>query len=329
MNTPSIWNGKNNWSLVLLFSMWLAFGMLPLHGQYFPPPPPPPPAPLAPPGNLVALGGDHQVTLNWTAPANVWAYGLSCATNANGPFIFFDDAYGYTTSYVHTGLENGTTYYYQIWAEYTNGISFIPASASATPHAPPPPPPPPPLAPPSNLVATGGDQQVTLSWNAPAGATWIGVERATDVNGPYAWIWEGEENTCVDTGLLNGTTYCYRVWAWRPPNELSFMPASASATPMAPPPPPPPAPPTGLTATPGDSQITLNWNASTGATFYFVYRATSSSGPFAIIAELSGTSMVNSGLLNGTTYFYRVVAHNNNGDSAPASASATAAPFSV
>jgi hypothetical protein len=78
----------------------------------------------------------------------------------------------------------------------------------------------------------------------------------------------------------------------------------------------PPPVPTGLSATAGNAQVQLSWNASTGATGYNVKRATTSGGPYTTVATVSTTSFTNMGLTNGTTYFYVVSAFNSNGESA-------------
>jgi fibronectin type III domain protein len=81
----------------------------------------------------------------------------------------------------------------------------------------------------------------------------------------------------------------------------------------------PPPVPTGLTATAGNAQVQLSWNASTGATGYNVKRATTSGGPYTTIAAVATTSFTNTGLTNGTTFFYVVSATNANGESANSS----------
>jgi cellulose 1,4-beta-cellobiosidase len=68
------------------------------------------------------------------------------------------------------------------------------------------------------------------------------------------------------------------------------------------------APPASLTATAGDAQVSLSWPASVGATGYHVKRATIDGGPYETFACPSGTSVVDSGLINGTTYYYTVSA---------------------
>ena len=90
-----------------------------------------------------------------------------------------------------------------------------------------------------------------------------------------------------------------------------------------------PAPPTGLSAAPGDAQVSLSWNASAGATSYAVYRSTIGGGPYVQVSpDLPGTSFVNMGLVNGTPYFYVVTAENATGQSG-ISAEVSATPAAV
>jgi len=67
-------------------------------------------------------------------------------------------------------------------------------------------------------------------------------------------------------------------------------------------------PPAGLTAVAGDAQVSLSWPASVGANGYHVKRANVDGGPYETFACPSGTSVVDSGLVNGTTYYYTVSA---------------------
>ena len=79
--------------------------------------------------------------------------------------------------------------------------------------------------------------------------------------------------------------------------------------------PQPPAAPTGLTATPGNGQVALAWSASSGAASYNVKRATTSGGPYVTLGSPTGTTFLNMGLTNGTTYFFVVSAVNGVGES--------------
>jgi predicted phosphodiesterase len=77
-----------------------------------------------------------------------------------------------------------------------------------------------------------------------------------------------------------------------------------------------PAAPTGLTATAGNAQVSLSWTASSGATSYNVKRGTVSGGPYTTVAPgVTSTSITDTGLTNGTTYYYVVSAVNAIGES--------------
>ena len=85
------------------------------------------------------------------------------------------------------------------------------------------------------------------------------------------------------------------------------------------PPPPPPAP-TGLAATAGNASVALSWNASSGATSYNVYRGTSAGGEGTTpVATIASNSYTDTGLANGTKYYYKVSATNGGGTSAQSS----------
>src|SRR5262245_48319584 len=80
-------------------------------------------------------------------------------------------------------------------------------------------------------------------------------------------------------------------------------------------------PPAGLIAVAGDAQVSLSWPASVGASGYHVKRARVDGGPYETFACPSGTSVVDTGLVNGTTYYYTVSAaytggQNGGGESA-------------
>ncbi len=93
-----------------------------------------------------------------------------------------------------------------------------------------------------------------------------------------------------------------------------------------------PGVPTGLVATAGDLNVALDWanNAEADLAGYFVYRSTSSGGPFVRLntGPLASSAFGDSNVINGTTYYYVVSAadtsSNESGFSAQASATPTA-----
>ncbi len=273
----------------------------------------------APPSGSSATGGISKIALNWSATPNTTGYNIYRSASNSGPWA----AVGTSTSatYTDTGAAGGSTYFYQVSATtggVESGSSSI-VSATATIPAP---------VAPTNLSATPGNAQVGLSWNAVGGATSYQVFRSTTSNTfgttPLA---TPTTTTLTDTGLTNGTTYYYVVKATNASGTSSAS-AQVSATPVA-----APVAPTGLSATPGNAQVALSWNATPGATGYELFRSatsnTYSSTPLVTMASV--TTYTDSGLSNGTLYYYTLKAVNAGGESASStevSATPLAAPSS-
>jgi fibronectin type 3 domain-containing protein len=88
-------------------------------------------------------------------------------------------------------------------------------------------------------------------------------------------------------------------------DQLTVTPATASV----------PSGPTNLTATAGNGTVTLSWTGSSSGspTSYSIYRGTKSDGEATTpVATTNGTTtaFTDTGLKNGTTYFYNVAASN-------------------
>ncbi len=79
--------------------------------------------------------------------------------------------------------------------------------------------------------------------------------------------------------------------------------------------PTPPAAPTGLTATAGNAQVGLIWSASATATNYYVKRSLTSGSGYIYIGTNATPAFTDTGLVNGTPYYYVVSAVNAYGES--------------
>ena len=75
-----------------------------------------------------------------------------------------------------------------------------------------------------------------------------------------------------------------------------------------------PSQPRNLTSTAGNGTITLTWTAVTGATSYNIYRSLVSNAEVVIASAFTNT-FPDSGLANGTTYYYKVTAVSAGGES--------------
>ncbi len=177
---------------------------------------------------------------------------------------------------------------------------------------------------PTGLKATAGNSWVSLSWSPAAGATSYHLRRTTKSGGPYSEIAAPASTVHTDSGLADGTTYFYVVSAVNSAGEsanstqVSAKPAASTVVKV-------PSTPTGLTATPGNSWVSLTWSEVAGAASYRLKRATSSGGPYTQIAASVSTEHTDSGLTDGTTYYYVVSAEGSSGQSAN-SAQASAKP---
>src|SRR6185436_10267606 len=138
-------------------------------------------------------------------------------------------------------------------------------------------------------------------------------KRSTVSGSGYAVVSSPTVTNYTNTGLTNGTTYYYVVAA-KNAGGASANSSQVSATPVA-----PPAAPAGLTAAAGNTQVALSWTASGGATSYNVKRSTVSGSGYVTINSPTSTSYTNTGLTNGTTYYYVVSAVNASGESANSS----------
>lgn len=264
------------------------------------------------PTGLQATGGYGLVSLTWSAVQGATGYAVLRGFSSGGPFDPVGTATG--TSFADGSVSNGQTYFYEVEAWDASGGGLLSASVSAL-TAPPSP---------SPLSATAANGGVLLSWSVAQTATGYLLSRGTSPGGPYSQIANPAENSYLDLTVSNGTTYYYVAQAVNASgpggssNEAGATP-SDSLVPLA---------PTGLTATGGNQQVALTWSASSPATGYEIFRSFWSGGPYTPIASAAGTSFTDTGLANGTTYYYVVKAADTGGLSAGASneAGATTTP---
>jgi len=259
-----------------------------------------PASPSGPPTGLNAVPGDTRVTLTWNAPADNGGASINYyVVYMNG----FDVDHVTGTTATVDGLWNGDTYSFAVAAHNSAGTGDRSATVSSTPT--------PVTVPgaPVTLTATPGDGQVHLSWGPPTSDGGAAIDHYVIYQNGADVVHESGTSRTI-TSLTNGASYDFAVAAHNSAGVGTMSPV-VSATPKA----PlalvmPPSAPTALTATPGDGQASLSWNAPAdngGAAIdhYVVYQDGSS------VATVTGTSATVSGLMNGIPYSFTVAAHNS------------------
>ena len=168
-------------------------------------------------------------------------------------------------------------------------------------------------------MATPGNGQVSLTWNAPLDdggedVTAYKVYRGPSPGSEVLRTTLGNVYSFTDTGLTNGQSYYYYVRAvnvigdGQASNEASTAPRTI------------PSAPTITTATPGNGQVELVWtspnNGGATITGFALYRGTAEGGETWLIDLGNVLTYTDSGLSNGQEYFYKVTARNSAGEGA-------------
>jgi fibronectin type 3 domain-containing protein len=196
-----------------------------------------------------------------------------------------------------------------------------------------------PLAP-TGASATASGGGIFLNWNDSTEANLAGYNVYRGTSSTFTPSSANKVNT---TGLINesdfndifapsGTTTFYAISAVDTTgNESGFTRVSATRTSDT----TPPAAPANLSVMGSASAITLDWdnNAESDLAGYNVSRSTSANGTFSLLNTgglLTTSSYIDGSAADGVTYFYRVVAVDQSGNSStPATGSGTRGTVTV
>ena len=255
----------------------------------------------------------NQVDLSWTDVEDADDYELWRWEDAEG-WVELDDSIS-GTSHTDSGVTAGKTYYYQVSADggttWSNRVNeTVGAYDASTLDAP-----------------TATSTAVSLSWSAVTGAAsyelWRYENSWTQVGGALT------TTTYADASVEIGKTYFYQVMAKGPNGDGAWSNRVSAVVPST-----TPGAPLNFSATPGDAQVTLSWDAPasnggsaiTGYQYRYQMSGGSWSSWMATTPALARTATVTS-LTNESNYNFEVQAVNANG--ADATATASAMPMST
>ncbi len=282
------------------------------------------------PSGLTAQAAGAAVNLTWandtTSPAATSLL-IRRATNASFTqnVVNFTVADPHATAYLDTDTAGGTAYYYQIRAENDISYSAWSATASATTGESLPTDVPP--ADPSSLRATlQAGAQVALAWTDNSdNETHFEIERSEN-GGAWTLIASPTADSVayIDTTVVPGNSYDYRVRAANAGASSGYSNTAGVTVPL-----PAPAAPSNLLAVlQAGPQVALTWmdNAATEAGFQVERRV--NSGAYVLIASpaANATNYLDTTVVPGNTYTYRVRAVNATGPSAYSNTTAVALP---
>lgn len=178
---------------------------------------------------VTATPGNGQVTLSWNPVPGATSFNIYFGTSptvnkSTGTLIA-----NVTSPRVITGLPNGTSFFFVVTAivggTETRESAVAAAAPTATPQIP---------AAPTNVTAVPGNGQVTLTWNAVAGATSYNVyfSNASGVTKVTGTRLPSSTTSVTVTGLTNNVLFFFVVTAVTSAGE-SLESQQVSSTPIA------------------------------------------------------------------------------------------------
>ena|GEM_PF-901938 len=252
---------------------------------------------------------DSAINLAWNNITGATGFILQRAAASTGAWTPIATLASGVTSFTDTGLNEVTSYWYQLIATNGAGNSAPSLAKNATTQP----------SPPTGLTASVvSGNQINLTWTDHSlVATNYVVEQSSDGT---TWHQVASLNgltvaSATILGTFSGsTTYDFRVHAVSSVGGNSAFATTSVKTPAF------PNQPTLVSASPlSDSTIALAWQDIAGETGFIVQRALGSNGPWTLVATLGSgvTSYTDTGLNEAKTYWYQVIAKNASGLSAP------------
>lgn len=258
--------------------------------------------------NFTAVGSDY-LNLTWLASGSPDVMGYNIYINDTGTSTSFHLLDSTVDLYYNaTGLEDDTTYYFQVKAydSYPWESSALTGNTTTIDVTAP--------SPPTLLICNiVGGTYINLSWTASISTDVLGYDIYINDTGSsvnFHYLNTTTDNYFNHTGLYEEVTYYYKLKAFDEVPFYSVFSNTASTTTLDI---TPPSPPTSLLITKiGGTYIELSWAASSSADLvgYELYvNDTGSTSNFHIIATTTSLNYNHTGLAEETNYYYQVRAY--------------------
>ncbi|WP_128895908.1 fibronectin type III domain-containing protein [Longirhabdus pacifica] len=157
------------------------------------------------PQNVQANIQNGKAIVIWDVVDYTSGYNVKRASTSGGPYTTIATNVT-STAYVDDTIVPNVSYVYVITAINTSGESA--PSQESNPimlvNAP---------TAPEGLEALGGNNNITLTWNAVSNATAYQIKRANAENGSFEYIAQVQSTSFVDSNVTNGNVYYYVVTA--------------------------------------------------------------------------------------------------------------------
>ena len=278
---------------------------------------------------------DNQIILTWNAPnvdsdggdlSGLSDYVLLRSVESGSQFSVIDTISSDETRFVdNIGLLAATEYQYKMQAlDIEGNRSLFSGIVSAITAG---------IEMPRGVAATAGIGHILLSWNSSSEETLLGynVYRTQRTDTEFERL-VGIENTdfstgkstFVDSNLVAGSIYFYRISVVTTKGESDLSAFVSATVQLDNRPPNAPSFLEGEAVVGDPEKLDLTWAAPTtdydgssitGVALYNVYRADVATGPFEKVAATIVTAYQDTGLSSVTTYYYRVTAVDNFGNS--------------
>lgn len=247
----------------------------------------------------VNAASTSALKISWTKGADVTGYEVWYATSLNSTYQKVKDTTG--TSYTHSGLIAGNTYYYKIRSYITISATKIYGSYTTVKSKVM-------LQTPMNVKLTNSSaNSLKISWKKVSEASGYEIYYAPSKSQTYKKIKTITSGTTVsytNKNLANGKTYYYKIRAYKTVNGnkkySSYCSIISKKVLLA---------KTTLTATTKNkSSIKLSWIKVAGAKNYEIYQATSKKGSYKKIKTTTSLTYTDTKLESNKTYYYKVKA---------------------